>query len=416
MYQTTPPSLDEMKDFVSGSASLTITFTNKSEAYSWINTVLVSVSYMRLRKPDKGIVRAYLVAVSGYQSAQVTRLIKSYCKTGTIVRKASRRRVFPITYTREDILCLVEIDNAHDRLSGYAVAKLCRRAYVVFGDIRYERLAGISVSHIYNLRDSVTYRNKSLTFTKTQATKVAIGERRKPSPDGRAGYIRVDTVHQGDKDGEKGVYHVNLVDEVTQWEVVIAVEKISEKYMVPALELAMSCFPFLLTGFHADNGSEYINQHTAELLERLRIKLTKSRAYHSGDNGLVETKNGAVIRKALGYGHISQQYAPLINNWYQQWFIPYLNYHRPCGYRTTTTDPKTGKRTHKYLARDYLMPYEKLMGLATDKYTLRESVTFEDIEKIAYAMNDTDWAIATLKAKERMLTIIDKRNKTNASG
>jgi len=411
MQQTTSPTLDEMKDFVSGSASLTLTFNSKTEAYDWIRAVLVSAEYLQLRKPDKGIIRAYLAAVSGYQLAQVTRLIKSYRKTGKIVRKVSGRQVFPVIYTREDIVCLIEVDNAHDRLSGCAVATLFRRAYVLFGDARYERLAGISVSHIYNLRSSLTYKHKSLTFTKTQATKVAIGERRKPRPDGKAGYIRVDTVHQGDDDKQKGVYHINLVDEVTQWKVVVAVERITEKYMVPALELAMECFPFLLLSFHADNGSEYINQRVAELLERLRVKLTKSRAYHSGDNGLVETKNGSIIRKALGYGHIAQRHAPLINDWYQQWFVPYLNYHRPCGYRTTTVDPKTGKRTHKYLAKDYHMPYEKLMSLPANKYTLRPNVTFADIEKTAYAMSDTDWAIATQKAKERMLKAINTINK-----
>jgi hypothetical protein len=35
---------------------------------------------------------------------------------------------------------------------------------------------------------------------------VAIGERRRPDPQGRPGYLRVDTVHQVDWDGSKGVY------------------------------------------------------------------------------------------------------------------------------------------------------------------------------------------------------------------
>ena len=64
---------------------------------------------------------------------------------------------------------------------------------------------------------------------------VAIGERRKPEPGGRPGYLRVDTVHQGDLDGVKGVYHINAVDEVTQWQVVGAVEHISEAWLEPLL-------------------------------------------------------------------------------------------------------------------------------------------------------------------------------------
>jgi transposase InsO family protein len=169
-------------------------------------------------------------------------------------------------------------------------------------------------------------------------------------------------VHQGDKAGhgkdgsdgkpystyEKGVYHVNLVDEVTQWEVVVAVEGISERFMLPALEAAMKLFPFRIVNFHADNGSEYINKQVAGLLERMLVKLTKSRPRHSGDNGLVETKNGSIIRKALGYMHIPRtpDNVAVINRWYMAWFVPYLNFHRPCAFRKTTVDGKTGNRTH----------------------------------------------------------------------
>ena len=140
-------------------------------------------------------------------------------------------------------------------------------------------------------------------------------------------------------------------------------------------------------------------------MERLRLKLTKSRAYHSGDNGLVETKNGSVIRKALGYGHIPRKYAPLINDWYGQWFVPYLNFHRPCGFRTTTIDPKTGKRTHKYPAKHYKTPYEFLRSLPDDKVALRPGMTFAKLDGLAYAMNDTDWSKATSAAKVRMLQL-----------
>ena len=96
--------------------------------------------------------------------------------------------------------------------------------------MRYERLSTISVAHIYNLRRSTTYCNQRRNFTKTKRSPVAIGERRKPQPQGQPGFIRIDTVHQGDEDGIKGVYHINAVDEVTQMEVICAVEKISERY------------------------------------------------------------------------------------------------------------------------------------------------------------------------------------------
>ena len=407
MNQDTIPTIEELRQFALGSQSVEFKVTSKQEAYQWLQTVLVQVGYIQLPKPDKGTVRNYAATVTGYSRAQITRLISQYVQTGYIrLEPVNVRNQFAVRYTRDDVVALAEIDNAHDRLSGKSALGLLQRAFVTFGDVRYERLAGISVSHIYNLRDTTTYRYKSQTFTKTQSTLVPIGERRKPRPNGQPGFIRVDTVHQGDKDKAKGVYHINLVDEITQWEVVVAVEKISGRYMIPALEAAMGSFPFVLQNFHADNGSEYINKIVADLLETMRVKLTKSRAYHSGDNGLVETKNGSVIRKALGYAHIPREHAPRINIWYHDWFVPYLNFHRPCGYRVTVVNPKTGKRKHSYPASGYMTPHWKLKSLPGAASYLKPDVSFEDLDKAAYAMSDTDWALAMNKAKYQLLKVI----------
>ena len=129
---------------------------------------------------------------------------------------------------------------------------------LVYGDNRYERLAKISVAHLYNLRHSDGYQRQRRQFDKTRSKRSQIGERRKPSPEGRPGYLRIDTVHQGDLDGVKGVYHINAVDEVTQFECVFSVERITERFMIPVLEMILETFPFQVHAFHADNGSEYI--------------------------------------------------------------------------------------------------------------------------------------------------------------
>lgn len=410
MQQDTIPTIEELRQFVSGSQSIDFNVANKQEAYTWLQELVVRLGYQYLGKKDKGIVREYAIAITGYSRSQVTRLIGQYVRTGSIkLEPANSRNQFALRYTREDIVALVELDDAHDRLSGKAMKVLAQRAFVTYGDVRYERLSTISVSHLYNLRSTVTYRNQSHTFTKTQATTVSIGERRKPRPNGRPGFIRVDTVHQGDKDREKGVYHINLVDEVTQWEVVVAVERITERYMIPALGAALHSFPFIITEFHADNGSEYINKQVAALLKTMLVKLSKSRAYQSGDNGLAETKNGSVIRKALGYAHIPRECAPEINDWYTTQFVPYLNFHRPCGYRVTTVDPKTGKRTHSYPVSGYMMPYEKLKSLPEATRYLKPTISFEQLDKVAYAESDTAWAIAMNKAKDQLLkTVLTK--------
>ncbi len=204
---------------------------------------------------------------------------------------------FARRYTVEDIRLLAATDERHETPCGPAVKKLCEQAYVVFGQVEYERLATISVSHLYNLRQSTTYTRQRRHFDKTRPKVSTIGERRKPQPNGQPGYIRIDTVHQGDEDKRKGVYHINAVDEVTQFEVVCSVEKISECHLIPALKQMLDAFPFTLLGFHSDNGSEYVNGRVAGLLEKLRIEFTKSRSRHSNDNALAESKNAAVVRK-----------------------------------------------------------------------------------------------------------------------
>jgi len=402
MDTTHIPTLMQMADFVSSSA-IELHCTNRKEAYSYIERVLVTCNYYRLKKPVKGVVRAYLAQVTGFKSAQLTRLIGRHKSCGHIVLAPRTQPTFIGKYLPEDIAELARIDELHEDLSGPAMVSILKREYVVFGNKACVRLKDLSSSHLYNLRKTHRYQLRHTHFVKTKPASVPIGERTKPRNDGQPGYLRVDSVHQGDKDGEKGVYHINLVDEITQWEVVICVQGISEQHMIPALIAALDLFPFVLLNFHADNGSEYINRKVAGLLQRMFVKLTKSRPYHTGDNGLAETKNGAIIRKALGWIHIPRtpDNVAAINRWYSAWFVPYLNFHRPCAYRITTINLK-GKQIHKYPKTGYMTPYEKLKSLPNAKQYLKPGITFELLDIQAYAMSDTQWAQAMQLQKATM--------------
>ena len=143
------------------------------------------------------------------------------------------------------------------------------REHEAYGHAEFGNIPRISVAHLYNSRRSNTYRNTIRRFAKTKPTVSRIGVRAKPDPKGQPGYIRIDTVHQGDFDGYKGIYHINAVDEITQWEIVASVEKIAEAYLVPVLESMLVHFPFIIRGFHSDNGSEFVNRIVARLLNKL---------------------------------------------------------------------------------------------------------------------------------------------------
>lgn len=398
-------SISEIQEFLKVSEPLTFKGAGIKEQYAWIETTLRRFRYRSLRKKEKSIVKAYLMKMTGKSDAQMTRLIKRQRKTGKVIPKGTKRHTFPTKYTPEDIALLVKTDNAHARLSGKATKKILLREYSVFGKETYVRLKDISVAHLYNLRGKRQYVSAALTYTKTQAVSTPIGLRKKPHPEGKPGYIRVDSVHQGDRDGEKGVYHINLVDEVTQWEIVGAVEKISEQYLVPLLEELISQFPFRILNFHSDNGSEYINKVVAELLNKLVISQTKSRSRHCNDQALVEGKNGSVIRKHMGRRHISQKEARPINAFYRQWLNPYVNYHRPSGFATTMVDRK-GKEKKHY--DTYLTPFEKFHSLEGAEQYLKEGLLLEVFVSFAKEKSDTEYALLMQKEKTRLFQSFKK--------
>jgi hypothetical protein len=345
------------------------------------------------------------VKISGYSRQQLTRLIAQYRKTGRLQRRQRTVAGFKPRYTELDIRLLAAMDERHGTPCGPAVKKLCERACGLFGQTEYTTLASISVSHLYNLRKSISYTRQRRHYEKTQPRPSKIGERRKPQPNGQPGYIRIDSVHQGDLDKQKGVYHINAVDEVTQFEVVCTVEKISERYLIPALEQLLETFPFTVLGFHSDNGSEYINKRVAELLEKLRIEFTKSRSRHSNDNALAESKNGAVVRKLFGYSHIPQRWASMINAFNQQHLNPYINYHRPCFFPETTTDHK-GKQRKIYRYENMMTPYDKLKSLPSASDYLKPSVSFEILDKVAHQISDNQAADQLQKARQKLFKTI----------
>jgi transposase InsO family protein len=255
------------------------------------------------------------------------------------------------------------------------------------------------VAHLYRLRDSAQYRQRRIAYQPTRPTAVSIGERRRPEPNGRAGYLRVDTVHQGDLDGSKGVYHINAVDEVTQWQVVGATAQISEAYLLPVLIAMLEQFPFRIRGFHSDNGSEYINHRVAALLNKLLIEQTKSRPRHSNDNGLAESKNGAVVRKHMGYTYIAAPHAAAIETFYEEHFNEYLNYHRPCGVPERVINAK-GKEKRIY--RWYATPWEILRQLPDLARHLKEGMTIEILDRQARGKTDMEAAMEMQKAKQKL--------------
>ena len=407
-------TLVQLRAFLEGTETVDFAVTVE-ERYDFIARTVKRFGYARLKRGDKAVVLRFLERVSGYSRQQITRLVKRGREPRPLIKRYHGSRTsFACIYTGADVLLLAKTDTLHGTLSGLATKKIMERAYDLFGDVRYQRLATISVAHLYNLRQRPGYQHQRNVWTKTRSVTVAIGERRAPAPNNRPGYLRIDSVHQGDQDGMKGVYHINAVDCVTQYEGVATCERLSEAFLIPVLEALLQSFPFPILGFHTDNGSEYISQFVVKLLNKLLIEeQTKSRSRHCNDNALAESKNGAIVRKHLGYSHIPQRFAALVNEFCCDHLNPYLNFHRPCLFAETITDAK-GRQRKRYPYKLTMTPYEKLKSLPLAEQFLKPDISFEKLDAEAGAMSDNEAAERMNKARAKLFKSIFNRSKAAA--
>lgn len=198
-------SIAQIKEFLKLNKGIEFKAVSREQKYRWIEKTFLKFGYFGLKKRDKTKVKNYIKQMTGLSDSQTTRLIALKKKFSKIWLGSTKRHHFPRKYTSSDIARLIETDNLHLRLSGPATKAILRREYEVFGKEKYRNIKDISSAHIYNLRATRQYQSHSLTIKKTQPRKIPIGERKKPEPQGRPGYLRVDSVHQGDMEKEKGV-------------------------------------------------------------------------------------------------------------------------------------------------------------------------------------------------------------------
>jgi len=396
-------NVTQIKAFLKGSQKFGFSLVDStiSEKYSFIDRTIGRFDYRSLSRKDKKLVCRYLQKITGYKHTQIFRLIKRAGRGK--LEKIAYKRVNPHRiYTSPDIKLLEKTDELHSRLSDMATKEILRREYEVFKHQNFQTIAGISHSHISNLRESPVYNKSWVNHTKSRVTPIGITQ--KPQNYGFPGSIRVDAVCQRD------VYHINSVDEITQWEVAVCVPKICEACMIPALEEIIDQYPFSIFNFHSDRGGENINYQVSDLLNRLLIKQTKSRSYHCNDNALVETKNGSVIRKNMGWIHINQNLADEVNIYFRNFLNPYVNFHRPCGFPTIITE-ENGKKKKVYDI--YQTPYEALKSIKGSSRFLKPGQSFSKLDIIAYRESDNEFA-EILRTEERKL--FNKIMKTDRNG
>ena len=397
-------TIGQLRAFVEGNEAVDFQPRGRDEAYGFVRDTLERFGYGHLGKRDKGVVLRFLVAGTGMSLKQTERLVRQWRETGAVRdrRGGGRGRPFVRKYAPVDIRLLADVDEAYGQMSGLATREILRRQFEVFGDVRFVRLAAISNGHVYNLRGSATYRAKRTVWTKTQPTTVTIGLRQAPEPDGKPGHVRVDTVHQGDRDGVKGLYLINLVDEITQYEFVGAVAGISERFLIPLLEGLLLSFPFRILGFHADNGSEYINhrvRRTARKAPRGAVhQVPRPHLQRQLPSSRARTPASCAGGSATT---TSRSASPTTSTGRPRRLSPFLNFHRPCLFATEYRDA-ADKVRRKYLARDVATPYARFRSLPSAEQHLKPGVDFALLDAAAAAETDLE-AARRVQAARRAL-------------
>lgn len=401
-------SLAQIRAILDGTHTLDfIPAASSDERAYWVARVLRRMRYRHLKRPHRGLVLEYIRRFSGFSRAHVTRLVQRWMLRQKLRRaKGAPANAFSRRYTDEDLQALAEAEREYGRLSGPAMVAVLRRMYQVYGDERFVRLQHLSPSHLYNLRRSAAYRAIHTVYTKTRTDPkgAAIAVRRAPVPEDRPGFIRIDSVHQGNQHGERGVYHINAVDCVTQWEVVATVPTLTRVHMLPVLRAMLDQFPFRILGFHSDGGTEYVNYEVADMLEKERIAFTRSRPRRCNDNALAESKNGNVVRRQFGYAYVPADWAKEFNTFCVELLNPFLNFHRPCLFGTEVPDPKKPGRTRRiHRHEDVMTPLEKLASLPGAGRFLRDGITLDRLLEQARSQTDVEAARQVREARERLL-------------
>ena len=353
------------------------------------------LDYPQLGRQTKDWSKQYLSRLTGLCRAQLTRLIGSYAAKGSVTVAPYQRRKFPAHYTEADIRLLAYVDQAHGTLSGPATRRILQREYREYHIQAYQRLAQISSAQIYRFRKTAEYRKRHTTYQPTRPTPIPIGERRKPDPHGRPGYLRIDTVHQ-ETEMRQGVVSHQRRGSSHAMQVVGATPHISEAWLLPVLEAMLEQFPFRIPAAFIPT-----MQRVHQLSSFRFIEQTPDRADQVAATSFRRQRLGGVQERVgdsqtSGWTHIASRHADAVNQFHRQHLNPYLNFHRPCGIAELRTLAR-GKIKRVY--RQWDTPWDILRSLPDWETSLRAEVDATALQLQASAHSDTDAAVAMQQAK-----------------
>ena len=368
-----PSTVDQVRELLDGERASEPPVRTRAAAYRLVEQTLRRLDYCSLRKTEKGVVRRFLARGTGLSRAQIDRLLHQYRATGQLRdHRGAPRRPFPRRYTDTDIELLAAVDVLHATPAVPVALKLHARAYHLFGDLRFERLAGISGGHLYNLRRSPVYRSyraAKITPTRPVLTAVTRGHW-KPQPFEQPGHLRVVSLRP--KVGLEGLHCLAFVDEVTQFRFVSTVDRLDKGGLRQALGGLPRAFPFTVRGFHAGVKPDPVASHIVDLLQpwcedRIGRSPTRGADAQAADRNSPAARLNAFTRRLLS---------------------PFLNYHWLYLFPTEPARNADRAAAQPAGAIDIMTPYERLKSLRRADHYLSPGISFAQLDAVALAMTD----------------------------
>jgi len=314
---------------------------NKISTHTKEELVRVLVAqYQKSSKKDKTQILDQFIAVSGYHRKHAIRLLSG--KTGSNSNqsnscKISRSRRIYDEAVKEALIILWE---AADRICSKRLKAVLsslldameRHGHLNIDSEVKKQLLKVSASTIDRLLSPI--RNPSQSKRKRRRSK-KVGKQipvrtfadwDSPNP----GYLEIDfVVHAGGLMIGSFIHTLVGTDISSGWTEFIPLLAREQSLVVEGLDVVFQQAPFPILGIDSDNDSAFINDTLVVFCRKHHIEFTRSRAYHKNDQAWVEQKNGAVIRRMVGYDRFSGVVAcQALSHLYRAARL-YVNYFQP---------------------------------------------------------------------------------------
>lgn len=269
--------------------------------------------YRSAKRPEKGLILDELCATTGWHRKHAVRALRQ-CETvapGESEAAPGRRRRYGATI-KETLTALWE---ASDRVCGKrlkVMIPILLPALEPYGRLKLstadrDLVLAVSAATIDRLLGDVKVaasggRRRRAGFYSAIRREVPIrtfNDWNRPPP----GFCEVDMVaHGGTSVAGSFIQTLTMVDVATGWTECLPLVTRDGSLVVEAMKHAQSLFPWLLRGVDFDNDSAFMNDVVVPWCRGQGLEVTRSRAYKKNDQAFVEQKNGAVVRRLMGYG------------------------------------------------------------------------------------------------------------------